>query len=143
MSVPVCICTCIYVYLCMYSHVYTYMSVPVCICTCIYVYLCMYSHVYTYMFIPICICTCIYVYLCMGWLQLVGSIKFWVSFAEYSLFNRDLLQKRPLILSILLTEATPYLCISCVHTYVHIYVFIFVLNSSLPHISNLMTLCRL
>ena len=31
-----------------------------------------------------------------------------VSFAEYRLFNRALLQKRPIILSILLTKATPY-----------------------------------
>ena len=44
----------------------------------------------------------------MGWLRLVGSIKLPVSFPEYSLFYRALLQKRPIILSILLTEATPY-----------------------------------
>ena len=44
----------------------------------------------------------------MGWLRLVGSIKLYVSFAEYCLFNRALLQKRRMILSILLTEATPY-----------------------------------
>ena len=45
---------------------------------------------------------------CMGWLRLVGSLKLWVSFAEYSLFYRARLQKRPIILSILLTVATPY-----------------------------------
>jgi len=45
----------------------------------------------------------------MGWLRLVGSIKLQVSFAESSLFYRALLQKRPIILSILLTKATPYL----------------------------------
>jgi len=44
----------------------------------------------------------------MGWLRSVGSIRLWVSFAEYRLFYRALLQKRPIILSILLTEATPY-----------------------------------
>jgi len=43
-----------------------------------------------------------------GWLWLVGSIELQVSFAEYSLFYRALLQKRPIILSILLIEATPY-----------------------------------
>ena len=43
-----------------------------------------------------------------GWLRLVGSIKLHISFAEYRLFYRALLQKRPIILSILLTEATPY-----------------------------------
>jgi len=33
----------------------------------------------------------------MGWLRLVGSLKLYVSFAEYSLFYRALLQKRPII----------------------------------------------
>jgi len=34
--------------------------------------------------------------------------KLYVSFAEYCLFYRALLQKKPIILSILLTVATPY-----------------------------------
>ena len=44
----------------------------------------------------------------MGWLRLVGSLKLQVSFAEYSLFYRALLQERPIILRSLLIEATPY-----------------------------------
>jgi len=44
----------------------------------------------------------------MRWLQLVGSFKLQVSFAEYDLFYRALLQKRPIILRSLLIEATPY-----------------------------------
>jgi len=43
----------------------------------------------------------------MGWLQLVGSLKLWVSFAEYRLFYRALLQKRPVMLRSLLIVATP------------------------------------
>ena len=60
-----------------------------------------------------CIYTYIYVHNtstqhhAMGWLRSVGSIKLHVSFAEYRLFHRALLQKRPIIVSILLTEATP------------------------------------
>jgi len=46
---------------------------------------------------------------CMGWLQLVGSIKLQVSFAKETYKRDDILQKRPIILSILLTVATPYL----------------------------------
>ena len=34
----------------------------------------------------------------MGWLPLVGAFKLQVSFAEYSLFHKALLQKRPIIL---------------------------------------------
>ena len=44
----------------------------------------------------------------IGWLRLVGSLKLYVSFAEYGLFYRALLQKRPLILRSLLIVATPY-----------------------------------
>ena len=44
----------------------------------------------------------------MGWLRLVGSSKLYVSFAEYRLFYRALLQKRPIILRRLLIVATPY-----------------------------------
>ena len=45
----------------------------------------------------------------MGWLWLVGSFKTWVSFAEYCLLYRALLQKRPIILGSLLIVATSYL----------------------------------
>ena len=49
----------------------------------------------------------------MGWLRLVGSLKLQVSFAEYSLFYRALLQQRPIIWRGLLIVATPsyVLCI--------------------------------
>jgi len=57
-------------------------------------------------------CSCFVFKICesfspMGWLRSVGSTKLYVSFAEYRLFYRALLQKRPINLSILLTEATP------------------------------------
>jgi len=44
----------------------------------------------------------------MEWLWLVASLKLQVSFAEYSLFYRALLQKRPIILRSLLVIATSY-----------------------------------
>jgi len=43
----------------------------------------------------------------MGWLRLVGYFKLQVSFAEYRLFYRALVQKRPIILRSLLIVATP------------------------------------
>jgi len=43
-----------------------------------------------------------------GWLQWVGSIKFYVSFAKETYKRDNILQKRRIILSILLTVATPY-----------------------------------
>jgi len=48
----------------------------------------------------------------IGWLRLVGSFKLLVSFAEYRLFYRALLQKRPIIWRSLLVEATPWNAIS-------------------------------
>ena len=51
----------------------------------------------------------------MGWLRLVGSIKLRVSFAKESYKRDDILQKRPIILSILVVEATPY-----THTRTHV-----------------------
>jgi len=45
----------------------------------------------------------------MGWLRLVGSIKLYVFFAKEPYKRDDILQKKPMILSILPTEATPYL----------------------------------
>jgi len=49
----------------------------------------------------------------MGWLRLIGSFKLQVSFAEYRLFYRSLLQKRTIILRSLLIVATPYEEIWC------------------------------
>ena len=43
----------------------------------------------------------------MAWLPSVASLKLYVSFAEYSLFYRALLQKRPIILRSLHIIATP------------------------------------
>ena len=51
--------------------------------------------------------TCYMIHLWFGLLRSVGSIKSYVSLAEYRLFYRALLQKRPIVLSILLIEATP------------------------------------
>jgi len=62
----------------------------------------------------------------MGWLRVAGSLKSQVSFAEYSLFYRALLQKRLIILRSLLIVATPYglraSCLSpCCHAHVQEY----------------------
>jgi len=50
-------------------------------------------------------------------LYYLGSIKWQVSFEEYRLFYRALLQKRPIILPILLTKATPYALLSIIIYY--------------------------
>ena len=53
-----------------------------------------------------------------GWLRSVGLVKLELSFVEYSLFIGLFCKKRPIILSILLTEATPYLDLpqtSCIY----------------------------
>jgi len=49
----------------------------------------------------------------MRWLQVVGSFTLYVSFAEYRLFYRAPLQKRPVILRSILSVDTPYQQTSC------------------------------
>ena len=61
----------------------------------------------------------------LGWIGLVGSIKLSVSYAEYRLFHRALLQKRPLILSILLAKATPYESFFDETRLIHGYIYLF------------------
>jgi len=60
----------------------------------------------------------------MGWLRLVGSLKLQVSFAEYHLLHRALLQKSPKILRSLLTVATSYAYCVCRYMYVYMHVCI-------------------
>jgi len=45
----------------------------------------------------------------MGWLRRVDSLQLYVSFAEYRLFSRAVLQKKPFSLGSLLILATPKL----------------------------------
>jgi len=69
-----------------------------------------------YISVHICI-----VYLRMGWLRLVGSLKVHVSFPEYRLLCRALLQKRPIILRSLLIVATSYASVICICNIVQFY----------------------
>ena len=111
------ICICVYVYtspyidVCqwfrisiqifsIYTHVYThsifiykYISYIYSIYICIHIYTYIYIYMYTWL-IHMCAMT-----QCRCPLVLVGSLKLKVSFAEYSLFYRALLQKRPTILT--------------------------------------------
>ena len=80
--------TCIYIHTCIMIRA---MRVNVCI------YLCRMWHEPTRV-LSVWYLICIYHGIFpMGWLRSVGSIKLWVSFAEYRLFYRALLQKRPII----------------------------------------------
>ena len=90
-------CTNIRIYIHIYIHPFHALTRSLSDCVYSYVYTCTfkYSYVDTYTYIH------------MGWLRLVGSIKLQVSFAEYHFFYRALLQKRPIMLSILLVAATP------------------------------------
>ena len=97
-----------------------------------YIYVCMYMYVCIYIFIHLCIHS--YTHksdsaIAMEWLRLVSSFKLQVSFAEYSLFHRALVQKRPIILWSLLIVATPYVFCSWryrIYTYICMYVCIFI-----------------
>ena len=104
-----------------YINIYVY--------TYIQIHAYMYEYIYIYIHICRYVCICHYIYLLLhiftthkslfwwyflgwlstiGWLGLVGSIKLWVSFAKEPYKRDAILQKRPIILSILMTVATPY-----------------------------------
>ena len=51
-----CMCVCVYVYVCVCMCVY----VCVCVCMCVYVCVCICMCVYVYL----CVCMCMYVYVC-------------------------------------------------------------------------------
>ena len=62
----------------------------------------------------------------MGWLRLVGSLKSYVSVAEYRLFYRALLQKRPMFWGSLLGVYTPYdgrYGYGCIYTHIYLYTY--------------------
>ena len=127
----VCMHICLYIYIRIQMYVCAHSSYaikyfdPTYIQTSIHTHTATHTHTNTY--IHVCTCTRVYVCVCMfvlvvsicipvtsetktahmGWLRSVGSLKLKVSFAEYSLFYRALLEKRPIILRSLLIVATP------------------------------------
>ena len=107
------VCVCIDI-LCVYVYVYV-VCIYIC-CVYIYIYVaCIYTRKYIMHRLQyVCICAdsstaAQYHILCdpMGWLRLVGSLKLEVSFAEYPLFYRASLQKRPIMSRSLLVEVFP------------------------------------
>ena len=97
-------------YICIYIHMYTYIHVHILLCAHIYMYTQLYIYIYIYIRTRIYMYTYSYVHTstCMGWLRLVGSLQLLVSFVEYCLFYRALLQKRHMILRSLPIVATPW-----------------------------------
>ena len=84
-----------------------------------YIYTYTYIHIYKYMYI--CMFACQHMNKRrVGWLRSVGSIKSQMSFAEYRLFYRSLLQKRLIILRSLLIVAIPYIYMQ-IEMYVHMH----------------------
>jgi len=131
----VCLCMCV-VCVCM-CVLCVYVCVRACICVLVIwcgmcVWMCVLSVcvstsalcVYVCMHMPLHTTESLILHLMhyMGWLRLGGSLKLLVSFTEYSLFYRALLQKRPLYLRILLIVATPYVYgrVFCVCTCVYV-----------------------
>ena len=79
-------------------------------------------------------------FMSMGWLRLVGFLKLYVSFAEYSLFYRAHLQKRPIILRSLLIEATSYQVFGRSEAYTY-FQFLYTLNFLILNLDGSMRVC--
>jgi len=99
--VCVCVCACVRVFVCVYVCVCARVCVSLCVC----VYVC------------VCVCVCVCARMCVlekgannahiACLYCTTHCPCF-SLAEYRLFDRALLQKRPIILRSLLIVATPY-----------------------------------
>jgi len=102
----VCVCVCVRVCVCLCASVW----VCVCVCVCArvrnrdeaapakkHVPLC----------ICVCVCWCLCVWVCRRWELLTVYVTL-ITFAEYRLFHRALLQKRPIIWRSLLLLVTVY-----------------------------------
>jgi len=100
--------TYVYIYLYIFMHLYIYIQVH------IYRAICLFATKTSHTVAPHCGCT-------IGWLWLVGSSAFRVSFAKEP-YKRDyILHKRHLILRNLLILATPYqmtIVLSCDNYYI-------------------------
>jgi len=81
-----------------HTHTHTHTRTRAHACTRTHTHTHKYAQIHTYTQLPP-----------MGWLLLVGSIKLQVSFVKEPYKRDNILQKRTIILSILLTVATPYL----------------------------------
>ena len=131
--------TCMYLYISIYVSIYTFIHMHNCVFVSTYIDIRI--HVYIYRYAPSYTVLLLYTgNATMAWLRLVGSLKSWGSFAEYSLFYWALLQKKPVMLRSLLIEATRYgksymhsenkvgvytfthTCI-CIYAYMHIYIY--------------------
>ena len=132
-SLGVCMCVSLGVYMCVSLGVYMCVSLGVYMCVSLGVYMCVSLGVYMCVSLGVYMCVSLalssflsvrvgelqlsWLFSGMGWLRSAGSIKLQVSFAEYRLFYRSLLQKRRIIFSILLTKATPYVVCKCVSVF--------------------------
>jgi len=107
-------------YKCTCTHKSQYTYTQICIYKCTYIQITIYIYKYAYTNVHICKSR-------MSSPKLsVGSLKFNVSFAEYGLFYRTLLQKRTIILRSLLIVVAPYHVsvapnCSCMYTYICMY----------------------
>ena len=103
-------------HVCMHAHSHSHTCI---LQTHVYMrvhrYVCMYMNTDTHVFF-VFNHICVYTSLPMGWLRLVGSLKFYVSFAKESHKRDYILQQRPIILRGLLIVATPYVLIE--YTYI-------------------------
>jgi len=114
----------VWIYLNIYIHLNTYIHISqiyIYICTCIYVSWSLKWCMFMYFEVFGCILMFLYLKGCgYGVAPISRLLQIMISFAEYHLIYRALLQKRPVILRSLIIVATPYVC-ECIEVYRHIF----------------------
>jgi len=100
-------CVCVFIYVCIYTHIRVYVCKYICIfmCVCVYIHMCIYMRVY------ICVCIYTHVYMCV-------SIYIYIYVCVYIYMYM---------------RVCVYICVY-IHT--HIYVCVYILNMFLCDISR-------
>jgi len=90
-----------------------------------YVFVCVWQCMRAWLVrVCICLCVCMHVYMFgMGWLRSVGSIKLYVSCAEYCLFYKGLFAKETYILIDPTNRSHPICVCVCMRVFMHVYMF--------------------
>jgi len=98
----VCLCVCV--------RACVRVCVCACVCACARVRVCVCERDREKERMKDWLCKSLHIHSTMGWLRLVGSIQLQVSFVEYRLFHRALLQKRPIIANRVDMQRNKWIC---------------------------------
>ena len=107
-----------------YIHIYTYVQIYVYLHIYIYIYICIYIYIYTYRGLTLVL---IWWFIKLTWQVYLSRYIIISAYAEYRLFYRALLQKRPIIFSNSTCDLSNSTCAQNTSVgpwYIYVYIYI-------------------